>query len=135
MRELRWLTLLLLPFLMAAKCDKEGNLIVEPDEFSTVVDLVNGPSNQQPIHIFVASQNETFPCCEVATGGARNVQLTLRPVNNYVFRAGRGGAILNEKTCRTTILAVASDSYRVTWIELQSNPEEGFLFCAGSGWQ
>ena len=95
---------------------------------SKQVRLVNTES--EAVHLF--KENESFPCCQVEAGGAREVTVTwFDRINDdtdntftHEFRAGRNGAIVSTRACTVTAVGGQATVLRVVF-------EGGALACSG----
>ena len=100
---------LLLPLLFAG-CflwDESSDGTLTPPNTDEIVSVILENKDQQPAHLFVKSQYETFPCCQVAAGNQRSVSLSTRQGWDIEVAAGRNGDLITTKACSVTTTHVS----------------------------
>ena len=105
---------LLLPLLVAGRCNKQG-LPAEIETFSANVSLING-SDRDSVHILVPGENFA-PANKLAPGGSRTVRMTLEHLKSYEFRAGQNGQVRATHTCTVEEDAESSDPFHVVGLQ------------------
>ena len=78
---------------MIASCHED------PEYVNQVVRLVN--NDDTPVHLFTDVNHETFPCCQLAAGGSREITFSHEKEahGSTSFSAGRNGTILTTVAC------------------------------------
>ena len=101
--------MLLLPLLFAG-CflwDEKSDGTLTPPNTVEILNVILENKDQQPAHLFVKDQYETFPCCQVAAGNQRSVSLSTRQGWDIEVEAGRNGQVITAKACKVTTTHVS----------------------------
>lgn len=105
-----FLGLLSLPVLVAGTCREQREVV----GIEHTVNLTLRNQDVLPTHLFAGA--EDFPCCQVAVGGNRDVELPSR--GSLLLKAGRNQTILPGGSLTTEITQAEFDAGQATRIWL-----------------
>jgi len=100
--------------LLSVGCFGDDDEPIAPTQ-SQIVTVILENKDNQPAHLFSAWHSESFPCCQVAPGGDRSVQLSTQQGYDVEVSAGRNGQILTTKKCNVTVQHVSSHFLTATY--------------------